>query len=50
MKTKHGVFFIQCDDNPRGYYWDAWYLGKFLGSFDYQDDAYAEFNAESMRC
>ena len=44
MKPKHGVFIVSCFDNPRGYYWDAWYLGKFLGSFDYQSDAKEAFN------
>lgn len=49
MKSKHGVFIVSCFDNPRGYVWNAWYLGKFLGSFDYQEDAHQEFNAEMMR-
>jgi len=49
MKTKHGVFLIQCDDNPRGYVWEAWYFGKFLGSYDYNGDAHQAFNSEYER-
>jgi len=41
---KHGVFIVNCFDNPRGYYWDVFYFGKWLGSFDYQSDAKEAFN------
>lgn len=44
MKSKHGVFIVTCFDNPRGYYWDVFYFGKWLGSFDYQSDAKEAFN------
>lgn len=41
--TQHGVFMVSCPDNPRGYVWDAFYMGEWLGSYDYQQDAEHEF-------
>ncbi len=39
MRKQHGVIVVLCFDHPRGYYYDAFYFGKFLGSFDYFEEA-----------
>lgn len=37
--NKHGSFFVNSSDNPRGYYYEAFAYGFFLGSFDFKSDA-----------
>ena len=46
---KTGVFFVSCSDTPRGYYYDAFYNGTWLGSFDYHFDALNEVSNEERK-
>lgn len=41
---KHGVFMVECFDHPRGYYYDVFCHGKWLGSYDYHSDASDELS------
>lgn len=49
MSRKHGVFLVNCFDHPRGYYYEVFVRGRFIGSFDYGSDAEDEFSRLEMK-
>ena len=43
---KHGIFLINCFDHPRGYYYELFFLGKYIGYYDYYSDACIDFDIQ----
>lgn len=46
---KHGSFLVNSSDNPRGYYYEAFAYGIFLGCFDFKSDADDAVYSEYMK-